>query len=148
MKKILFSLLLFSASIMTRAQTLDTVMVRNLSLQAQDWAWLVGANATQINYDSASSATFRRIRDKIRTANPASWTVSVTIDSLPGKYVLAFYRQVKTGNSGEIASRYSAITTAISAKTNLSPWINAFDQAVLDDYNRRREVGRYIIMDN
>ncbi|HEU4574618.1 MAG TPA: hypothetical protein VFS36_06410 [Chitinophagaceae bacterium] len=140
---LIFVLLISMAS---RSQNLDTVLVRNLQLQAQDWAWLVGD--APIYADSSSAANFRRIRDKVRADNPASWTTNVTVDSLAGKVVMYFYQKTKTANAGEIAARYTAITSAIAAKTNLSSFITAFDDALAADYVRRRNNGRYVIMDN
>lgn len=147
MKKILFSILVL-ASIHTSAQNIDTVLVRNLQLQAQDWAWLIGKNVQAINKDSASSKEFRRIRDRIRTANPASWTTNVNIDSLPGWAVFTFYKTVKTANAGEIVSRYMAITGAIEAKTNMTFLITPYNNVMADDFIRPRNIGKGIVMDN
>jgi hypothetical protein len=146
MKK-LFALLFVFATIKVSAQNLDTVIVRNLQLQAQDWAWLVGSYPN-INGDSATTVTFRRLRDKIRAANPTTWTTNVTIDSLPGKVVFTFYQLAKTSNAGEIVSRYTAITSSISAKTNLAYWIGYFDAVMQSDFDRKRDKGKNIVMDN
>jgi hypothetical protein len=146
MKKIIL-IFLVTISINAKAQNLDTVLVRNLSLQAQDWAWLVGKYVDR-DADSATSSQFRRIRDRIRTANPATWSTSVNIDSIPGAIVLAMYKAVKFANAGEIVSRYSAIITAISAKTNLSSWLTTFDTLIGNEFTRFRDRGKNIIMDN
>lgn len=146
MKKILIICLVligFQAS----SQNLDTVLVRNLQLQAQDWAWLVGSQRNQ-NTDSLSIVAFRYIRTKIRAANPPAWTTNVTIDSLPGFIVLDFYKAVKTANAGEIVSRYTPIVNSISGKVNLSYWIGFIDGNLNGDFNRKRDLGKYLVMDN
>lgn len=146
MKKIIFSLLIL-ISISATGQNIDTVLVRNLQLQAQDWAWLVGKLSPAINSDSASAKEFRRIRDRIRTANPAAWTTNVTIDSIPGFAVLAFYRVVKLSRAGEIAPRYAAITSVIESKSNMTFFIAPINTAVLTDFNTARDLGKHIVMD-
>lgn len=135
-------------TISASAQDLDTVLVRNLQLQAQDWAWLIGKNVTAINNDSASANQFRRIRDRIRTANPASWTSNVTVDSVPGWVALAFYKTAKSANAGEIVSRYTAITGAIEGKQNMTSFITIYNAAMLTDFNRYRDLGKHVTMDN
>jgi hypothetical protein len=133
-------------SISTQAQNIDTVWVRNLQLQAGDWAWAVG-RANDVNADSVTAYSFRRIRDRIRTVNPASFSTNVTIDSIPGKIVLAIYMMVKNAPAGEIVSRYTAMTTAIAAKTNMTTWITAYDNQMAAIYQRFRDKGKNILMD-
>lgn len=147
MKKIILSLLIL-VSIHTSAQNIDTVLVRNLQLQAQDWAWLIGKNVQAINNDSASAREFRRLRERIRTANPPAWTTNVTIDSIPGFVAFAFYKTAKTANAGEIVSRYMAITGAIEAKTNMTFLITPYNNVMADDFIRPRNIGKGIVMDN
>lgn len=129
------------------AQNLDTVRVRNLSLQAQDWAYLVGKNAGSINSDSATVAAFRKIRAAVQAVQNPTWTTSINIDSIPGRVVMAFYQTAKTSNAGEVVSRYMAITNAISAKVVLAYWIGRVDEAVSGDYNRFRDAGKNILID-
>lgn len=145
MKYLIIALLFsFSAS----AQTgLDTIRVRNLSLQAQDWAWLVGKNAGAINNDSSTVAAFRRIRSAVQAVQNPTWTTNINIDSIPGRVVLAFYQTAKQSNAGEIVSRYTAITNAIAAKTVLAYWIGRIDEAVSGDYTRFRDIGKNILID-
>jgi hypothetical protein len=149
MKTIIISLLIL-VSISAKAQT-----VSSLTLQAQDWAWLIGKNVSSVNSDSTAATEFRKIRDQIRTANPASYTVNVTITNIPEWVVMAFYRTVKMAYAGEIAARYAAITTAIEAKTQLAAQIASFnlrqtntDPARPGDFERARNLGKTIVMDN
>jgi hypothetical protein len=143
--KLLIIGLLFSFSL--SAQTLDTVRVRNLSLQAQDWAWLVGKLSGQINRDSLSIVAFRKIRQAAQNAGQVQWTTNVNIDSLPGSVVVAFYQTAKTAAAGEIVNRYTAITGAISAKAVLSYWVGLLDGVIGSDFTRYRDLGKNIILD-
>lgn len=143
--KYLIILLLFPCIV--SAQRLDTVYVRNLSLQAQDWAWLVGKNASNINNDSSTIAAFRKIRAAVQAVQNPGWTTAINIDSIPGRIVLAFYSTAKTSNAGEIVSRYTAITNAISAKVVLAYWVGRVDEAVSSDYIRAREAGKNVLID-
>lgn len=146
MKKIILVLSLFAFK--AKAQTIDTVLVRNLQMQGQDWAYVVGKNIDHINTDSASAKEFRRIRDRIRTINPASWTTNVTVDSIPGWVAFAFYKTVKSANAGEIVARYSAITAAIESKNNMTSFLNSYNAILLSDFNRSRDRGKSVVIDN
>ena len=148
MKKTILVLTAIFTALIINAQNIDTVLVRNLQFQAQDWAWLVGKNESSIYRDSASAREFRRIRDRIRTANPPLWTTNVTIDSIPGWVVLSFYKTTKTGNAGEIVSRYTAITSAIESKANMTFLITPYNDNLLNDFNRARDKGKSMVMDN
>ncbi len=145
MKKII-TIFLVIAALNSNAQDLDTVLVRNLSLQAQDWAFIIGGLNT--TGDSATIIHYRRIRNKIQATPALTWTTVISIDSLPGAMVLDFYKTTKTANAGQIVSRYTAITNAISAKTNLSYWIGFFDSAMQSDYQRQRDRGKNLLIDN
>lgn len=147
MKKI-FLFLLVAFTMNLNGQNIDTVLVRNLQLQGQDWAWLIGKNISSINNDSASAKQFRRIRDRIRTANPGAWTTNVTIDSIPGWVAFAFYKTAKSSNAGEIVSRYTGITTAIEAKANMTFLITPYNSTLLSDFNKFRDAGKNVVMDN
>lgn len=147
MKKLLL-LTVIILPIMASAQTgLDTIRVRHLQLQAQDWAYLVGKNEGAINKDSANSAAFRKIRTAVQAVQNPQWTTNITIDSIPGYVVMAFYQTAKTASAGEIVSRYMAIVNAISAKTVLLYWVGRVDEAVSQDYNRMRDKGKNILLD-
>jgi hypothetical protein len=114
-------------------------------MQAQDWAYLVGAYNTTA--DSVAMVDYRRIRTKVQQAIPPAWTTSLTVDSLHGKTVIDFYQMAKTSAAGEIVSRYTAITNAISAKTNLAYWIGFVDSAISGDFNRKRDRGKNLLID-
>lgn len=139
MKKIIAGILIL-VSIKASAQN-------SYTFQAGDWAWLIGKNVHTINTDSTAATEFRKIRDQIRTANPPLWTTNVTVNTVPDWVGMAFYRTVKTANAGEIAARYSAITTQIEGKASLASQITAFNAVMTADYERVRATGKFITMD-
>lgn len=145
MKKINLFLAALSVSAVMSAQNLDTVRVRNLTMQAQNISWAVGKLGT--GTDSISAYDFRKIRSVIQANVPPSWTTNVTIDSLHGRTVLAIYQLVKTSNAGEIASVYAAMVNEISSKTNLLYWIGLIDGAINSDYTRSRDLGKIRLLD-
>ena len=144
MKKALLALVILIA-VKVNAQNLDTIRVRSLTLQAQDWAWFAGVLSAS---DSLSANTINLIRAKIQSNIPASWATNVTLDSLPGKYIVFFYQVLLSAPSGEVAARYSAIKAAIAAKTNISTWINAIDTRANDAFINRRTLGKHKLIDN
>lgn len=144
MKTLLLALLIpFVAS--SQTPNIDTVLVRNLQMQAQDWAWLIGKYG--VPSDSINLATFRRIRNKVQESIPPTWTTSVTIDSLPGKVVMAFYESTLRADAGEIVNRFTAIKNAISSKANLAYWIGLVDGRVSAEFDRKRDIGKNILID-
>lgn len=148
MKKIIFLTLLTVLSISVYCQNLDTVLIRpGLTFTAERWAWLIG-NFGDIYPDSATATEARRIRLEIKTANPASWSTNVTVDSIKGTFAMSFYRMIKTANAGEIATHYAAITSAIEGVSIMSTFISNYNSFLLADYNRKRDRGKSIVMDN
>lgn len=146
MKK-LIAIIAIAFSISAPAQgNLDTVVVRNLQMQAQDWAWFVGKNAS--NADSVSISAIRRIRNKVQQAVPQTWTANLTVDSLPGSIVVAMYSQLKNAPAGEIALRYAAISSAIAAKANIAYWIGFIDAQGPSEFDRKRNIGKNVLIDN
>ncbi len=78
---------------------------------------------------------------------PQSWTTNVTIDSIPGRVVVEFYQIVKQLPAGEIATRYTAITSAISAKINVAYWIGFTDAAASNGFTGKRDRGKNLLID-
>lgn len=139
--KNLFAIILILVSINSGAQN-------SYTFQSQDWAWLIGKNINSINSDSTSASEFRKIRDAIRTANPAAWTTNVTVTNIPDWVGIAFYRTVKTSGAGEIAARYTAITTQIEGKASLATQIATYNTRITADFDRVKLIGKTIVMDN
>lgn len=145
MKKIIIAASFVLIGWVAKSQNIDTVFVRNLTLQAQDWAYLVGSY--NLTLDSVSMTGYRKIRAKIQEAIPPSWTTNVTIDSIPGRTVVEFYQIVKSSPAGEIATRYMAITNAIAAKTNIAYWVGYFDAQAAAEFIRKRDKGKNLLID-
>jgi hypothetical protein len=124
---------------------IDTIYVRNLTMQAQDWLWLTGR--TSFRSDSIVLKGFRKIRARAQEVAPIALTANVNIDSIPGKLIIDFYRITKTAPAGEIVNRYTAITNAISAKTVLAAFLAAIDVSTAADFVRWRELGKYDLID-
>lgn len=130
-------------------------VVASLTMTGEDWAWCIGRNLNTIRYDSASRSEFRKMRTQI-LATPLTngWATNITVTNIPEWVVMAFYRSVKTGSAGEIAHRYSAITTAIQSKAQLTTQINDFnskiyntDPAENSDFERTRNAGKQEVFD-
>lgn len=144
MKKII-AVICILFSITAKSQNIDTVFVRNLTLQAGDWAYLVGSY--NLTLDSVSISGYRKVRAKVQEALPPNWTTNITIDSIPGRTVVEFYQIIKSSPAGEIATRYMAITNAIAAKTNITYWVGYFDAANTSEFVRKREKGKNLLVD-
>jgi hypothetical protein len=138
--------LLTSISISLKAQRLDTVLVRNLTMQAQDWAYCIGS-MPQVR-DSATYSIFRKIRSKFQSSNVNNWSTNVTVDSLPGSILVAWYQIVQSAPAKEIFTRYSAITNAIQSKINISYWVGAIDGIISSNFDKARNQGKAILLDN
>ena len=144
MKKLLFSLFLLASMVAKSQNGLDTMKVRSLTLQAQDYAWLCG---NLPDGDSLSIVTLRTIRTKVQSIQNPTWTTNVTIDSLPAFVVVRWYSVVCNSGASEIAARYTAIKNAIAAKSNIAYWIGAIDNQASNDYDRKRTLGKNKILD-
>lgn len=148
MKKV-FSLLsvMFLAAVIN-AQNIDTVLIRpGLTLTGERWAWIFGQYGDTAP-DSATAREIRRIRLEIKTANPATWATNVTVDSIKGTFAMAFYRMIKSANAGEVAPHYTAVTSAIEAVPIMSTFIATYNAVLLADFERKRNKGKTIVMDN
>lgn len=146
MKKIIFLFTLLFSTAALMAQNLDTVLVRNLAMQAQDWAWFAGKNADR--KDSLTIITIRRIRARVQPPNtPATWQTSVTVDSIPGVVAIKMYEQLVSESVGVIGARYTSIRNAFVSKTNLTYFIGFVDAAKALAFERERDYGRQILLD-
>jgi hypothetical protein len=151
MKKLLIASLLCSAlfsAVDTRAQTprIDTVLVRNLPMAAYDYC-LFDALLLQ-RTDSVSLLTHRRIRAKVQSNIPGNFSTVITVDSLPGSAVVAFYQTVMNWPAGQIQARFTGIKSAISAKANLAYWIGSIDGAAAQSIDQIKTIGKNGLVDN
>lgn len=145
MKKILLFVFGISFTSIVHAQLLDTIRIRNLTLPAENVAWIIGKLGE--GTDSTEKDAFRRVRQAVQAANPPSWQTPITIDSLPGAIVFEMYKAAKSANAGEIVSQYVSITSTIAARTILNPWILPYDARLLQDYERIRDRGKNSVLD-
>lgn len=136
---ILFSLQSFGQN------NLDTIYVRTLTLQAQDWAWMVGGSTG--SRDSSTVKAIRKVRTAVQATQNIQWTTNVTVDSLPGAVVLSMYARAKNAPAGQIVARYTAITNAIISKTVLAYWLGVIDTNFSNEFNTIRNQGKYELLD-
>jgi hypothetical protein len=145
MKKAIVVILIF-CSLFANSQTasLDTMKVRSLTMQAQDYAWL----CSQLpDSDSTSIVTLRSVRSKVQSVQNPTWTTNITLDSIPAVVVVRWYSVLCAAAASEIAARYTAIKNAISAKTNIAYWIGMIDGQGASDFDRKRNLGKNKIID-
>jgi glycerol-3-phosphate responsive antiterminator len=145
MKKIISSFLILCSFGAFAQNNLDTIYVRSLTLQAQDWALIVGGLST--SRDSVTVKAVRKVRTAVQATPNIVWTTNVTVDSLPGVIVLGMYSRAKNAAAGIIATRYTAITNAIAAKTVIAYWIGSIDASFNNEYLRIRDMGKYELLD-
>lgn len=128
------------------SQSLDTVTV-NLTLRAGDWAFIAGSVRPD---DSLEVLTLRRLRDSVRTANPATFNTNVRFNSIPGSIVFKIYVFVKQIPITLYEQVGTNINTQIKAIPNstLQSFITAFDNQANSEYLNRRTRGKFILFDN
>jgi len=146
-KKILFIVLIVSGNFCFSQTNLDTVYVRYLTLKSKDWAYIASYLDSEPK-DSFAYNRMRKLRAQILAVNPATWNTDVTIDSLPGKWVVKIYEIIRSISIGEYEQVGTNIKTAIAAKAQVSTWIAEIDSVFSDMYIERRTRGKYILLDN
>lgn len=152
MKK-LFILFTLFISVTLSAQNIDTVSA-NLTLRAQDWAWLVGSIGT--GGDSTEKARIRQLRTAMIAQAPATWNTNVTINNVPGRILLLMYHTFISADFGEMMAmgttngERTTIYTNIRAINNsaLQYYIGVMDSNKSNDFINRRQNGKYILLDN
>jgi len=125
---------------------LDTVSV-NLTLKGGDWSFIGGA---MIPADSTENYYFRRIRDTIRTANPATFNTAVRFNGLPGKMVYNFYtylKQLPTALTDQIGGNVFTQIKAVS-NTTLQNFLTSYDNNANPQYIFIRTRGKNLFTDN
>lgn len=133
-------------SLQTWAQNLDTVYVRHLTLKSKDWAFAAGF-FEETPKDSTGYSRFRKIRNAIIAANPSGYNVDVTIDSIPGRWVVRLYEEVRNSPAGLVEEIGVTIKNNIAAKTQVSYWTTRIDAVFSPLYLERRARGKNIILD-
>lgn len=144
MKRILVSLIFISS--IASAQNIDTVFVRNTIMPTGDWAYLVGSSLSRES-DSVMIVALRRIKTAITAANPANFNTNVTIDSIPGRAMIEWYRQLLFSPFGETRNRGGNIFNVITAKAVLATFISEIDVRVGDLFIKERTRGKNYLLD-
>lgn len=148
MKKLL-AILIFILPFASKAQIvnpLDTIVVNGLVLKADVVAVFVGKNAS--NTDSLSIKTLRTIETQVRAQAPATWNTDVTLNSLSGKAVVEMYEQFLRMAGGVTRSRFDAVRAAFRSRTNILTFIDALEAQMPDIFNRLRDIGKHVLLDD
>jgi hypothetical protein len=143
--KRLFFLILFSGAIASQAQNLDTVIVRTeTTLPLVDWLWMRGKGG--MANDSLTLVADKRINAELKKIPGLTAATLVTLDSLPGRMMMGFYRSLRAYGS-ERASRYNTILTALTAHPTLAYWIGRLDGAISRDSDQAITLGKNLWVD-
>lgn len=152
MKKIIL-LAALVISLNSFSQNLDTVSA-DLTLRAQDWAWLIGTIGT--GGDSTEIVRIRAVRTAMIAANPPTWNTNVTVNSVPGRILLRIYQAYLNAPFGEMIAMGSTnaerttIYTNVRAINNsaLQYFIGVMDSNKSNEFINKRQTGKFILLDN
>lgn len=133
-------------SLQVLSQDIDTVYVRHLTLKAKDWA-IAASFWEKDEKDSTGYSRFRKIRNDIIAANPTGFNIDVTVDSIPGDWVVRLYQFIRNAPAGFVEEIGTSMKTNILAKTQVSFWTTAIDEVFQPRYIQRRNRGKNIILD-
>jgi len=139
-------ILLFFVSAVAKSQSLDTLWVRDITMQAGDWSYLTGKVLTK-EADSIMITAIRKIRIVVQAQNPANFNTNVTIDSISGSAMIHWYKILLFSPFIEIKGRGNNIFNAIIGETNLTPFITEIDNSVTDLFIRERTRGKNYLLD-
>jgi len=139
-------ILLFFVSAVAKSQSLDTLWVRDITMQAGDWSYLTGKVLTK-EADSIMITAIRKIRIVVQAQNPANFNTNVTIDSISGSAMIHRYKILLFSPFIEIKGRGNNIFNAIIGETNLTPFITEIDNSVTDLFIRERTRGKNYLLD-
>jgi hypothetical protein len=145
MKTYILTIALFIGSIAS-AQNLDTVYVRNTIMPSGDWAYLAGSSLSR-EMDSIMIVALRRMKTAITAANPANFNTNVTIDSIPGRAMVIWYKELLFSPFAETRNRGGNIMTVITGKAVLATFIAEIDVRVGDLFIKERTRGKNYLLD-
>jgi hypothetical protein len=147
MKKLFIAIaILFSLTV--KAQTLDTVYVRHLSIKARDWGFFMSYLENDTPKDSTSYSRLRKINAQLKAASNGGWNQVLTVDSIPGAWVVKMYRIIRNLPQGLADQLDPTTKTNILAKTQVTVWLNDIDCCWPDIYINRRNIGKSYSLDN
>jgi len=147
MKYILIIGLFISSIASAQSNNIDTVYVRNTTMQGGDWAYLVGKTLMAYT-DSVTIKALRKIRTDILILNPPTFGTNVTIDSIPGIVMINFYRLLSSATFYEMRTRGGNIFTAITRYEPLATHIAIVDAEVGNIFVNERKKGKSYLLDN
>lgn len=138
--------ILFSLAI--QAQNLDTVYVRNLPIKARDWGFFMSYFENDTPKDSSSFSRLRKINAQLKAASTSGWNQVLTVDSIPGAWVVKMYRIIRNLPQGLAEQLDPTTKTNILAKTQITVWLSDVDCCWSDSYINRRNIGKSYSLDN
>lgn len=146
MKYILILSLFISSIASAQSNNIDTVYVRNMSMQYRDWAY-ISAKMITYNQDSLTFFSLRKIRDRIQIANPQNNSTLVVVDSIPGKFYLEVFSRLMFTAFIETRQRGSNIYDAITANPLLLTHTAIIETSFPDYNNLEIKKGKAYLMD-
>lgn len=147
MKTISFIIaILFTLAI--QAQNLDTVYVRYLPIKARDWALFMSYFENDNPKDSTSFSRLRKINTQLKAASTSGWNQVLTVDSIPGAWVVKMYRIIRNLPAGQADQLDPTTKTNILAETQVTIWLNDVDCCFAEWYINRRNIGKSYSLDN
>lgn len=148
MKKVIFAILISLVSLTASAQQdgyrLDTIQIKNFSLRAQDWSYVIGQFYAQRS-DTVTNDFIDHYRTKIKAMPAGSgWNTVVTVDSIPGHIAFRVYMMYKTAPAGETELLGNNIATVISGITNttFAAARAAYDAIIANSFQTKRNDGK------
>lgn len=129
--KQLFIAILFSTGVYAQPN-LDTIYIRNMSMQYRDWA-IITSKMITFQQDSLTFAALRKIRSIVKPLNPVT-AQDIVIDSLPGRFYITFFERLLFMPFIETRQRGQNIYNNITGNSLLLIHTNIIE-AKYPDYN-------------
>lgn len=129
-------------SINSIGQNIDTVYVRNLNLRAEEWYWL---KAQWTPRDETEKKAWKKIRNTLVAAAPATNGTMVNIDSIPGRVAHFFYSIYAAAQKQEtsyMSNDANSIGTKIKAYTPIAPFCTSIDDTKQAAFQNTRKNGK------
>lgn len=144
MKTVIIALLISTAAI--AQPNIDTVYVRNMSMQYRDWSY-ISAKMITYNQDSLTFFSLRKIRDVIKSLNPTPSQV-IVIDSIPGKFYMEVFNRLLFTAFIETRQRGNNIYNAITGNSILLQHTTLIEASFPDYNNLEIKKGKAYLIDN
>ena len=135
MKKLL-AIILFLPLVASSQVNMDTVYIRNLTMSKALWMYHTGTYGQ--TDDSTISVQIGRINQAV---TGVGLNAQVTVDSLPGRLVVAFYGQVLTARTGTTIGRVTEMRQPFAGKAQITDALAAMEAAADAEFARRVRLG-------